>query len=66
MRTSFFQRRIRIQPISARDLGQSDGLRMLSAGELSRIELWCESIESFWMYGFKLRGIDFPLIRGDL
>ena len=35
-------------------------------GKLSRIELWRESIESFWMYGFELRGIDAPLIRCDL
>ena len=39
---------------------------MIKVGELSCIELWRESIESFWMYGFELRGIDAPLIYRDL
>ena len=33
---------------------------------LTRIELRGVSIEPFWMYGFKLRGIDPPLIDRDL
>jgi len=39
---------------------------MINAWELSSIELWGESIESFWMNGFELRGIGAPLIQCDL
>ena len=34
--------------------------------KLAGIELWGDSIEAFWMDGFKLRSIDTPLIRRDL
>ena len=33
---------------------------------LSSIQLWRRAIESFGMDVFELRGIDAPLIRGDL
>jgi hypothetical protein len=36
------------------------------AGNLSCIELRIDSIESFWVNGFELHGIDAPLIRRDL
>ncbi len=36
------------------------------AENLTRIELWGDSIEPSGVYGFKLRGIDAPLIRSDL
>ena len=39
---------------------------MINVWKLSRIELRGESIESFWVNGFELRGIDAPLIRCDL
>lgn len=38
----------------------------INAGELSRAELWGESIESLAMNGFELCGIDAPLVRCDL
>ncbi len=37
-----------------------------AARKLPRIELLDQSIKSFAMNGFKLRGIDTPLIRRDL
>jgi hypothetical protein len=46
---------------------QVDGyLRRINTWKLSRIELRNDSIESLWMNGFELRGIDAPLILSDL
>ena len=37
-------------------------IRRIKRWKLSRVELRKDSIESLWMNGFKLRGIDLPLI----
>ena len=52
--------------IAARSQRLSGYLRIINAWKLTRIELRCDSIESPGMNGFKLRGIDAPLIRCDL
>ena len=38
----------------------------IESWRLSRIELWSLSIEPSWVNDFELRGIDAPLIEGDL
>ena len=55
-----------IQSIFARDQYYSGGFAGDEAGNLSRIELRIDSIESIGVNGFELSGIDLPLIRRDL
>ena len=54
------------QAISARNQPLGGCLRKIDEQKLSRIEYRGRSIESFRMNGFKLCGIDAPLIRCDL
>ncbi len=61
-----FAKYFRYQAKSTRSQHEGGGARGFNALKLSRIEPCFEPIEPLWMNGFKLRGIDAPLIRCDL